>query len=81
MEEEEYTLAEMSKRLKINYGRIERICRVGLLGVSGEKVRLDRWKSERGWVTSDAAVKLFRQRLNDPAFSPQSEDKRKESEG
>lgn len=81
MREEEYTLAEMSKRLKINYGRIERICRVGLLGVSGEKVRLERWKSERGWVTNDSAVAEFRRRLNDPAFSPESEGKRKESEG
>lgn len=79
--EEEFTLDEMARRLKINYRRIERICREGLLGVSGERIRLGRWKTERGWVTTDAAVKEFRQRLNNPVASSGSAHRKKESEG
>lgn len=65
------TLSEMAAQLGINYRRIERACRVGRLGVSGAMVKLERYKTERGWVTTDEAVELFRQRLNDPQFGIQ----------
>ena len=63
-------LADMAKSLGIKYKRLGRMCREGRLGVSGSCVKLARWLTESGWATTHAAIKRFRQRLNDFQYVP-----------
>lgn len=67
-EEERMTLAEVGKKINLNYRSMERLCRIGRRGLSGAYVKLNREKSERGWVTTMEEVQRFRQRLNDPRY-------------
>ena len=62
------TFFEMSKELGVSYARLVRQSTRGRIGVSGHRVYLERWLSERGLVTDFEAVERFRQRLNDPLY-------------
>lgn len=67
---DELTLREMARKLGIDYARLVRICRRGMIGLSGRKVVMRRWKTERGYVTNMAAVLEFRSNLNNPEYVP-----------
>ncbi len=67
------TMKEMALKLGVSPKKLGRLCRTGLVGLSGERVKLERWRTEKGFVTNDQAVRLFRERLNDPLYSPEED--------
>lgn len=63
---EEWDSRLVASSLKTPIGEVRRLYTVGRKGRSGSTVRLEGWKRASGeWVSSEAAIKLFRQRIND----------------
>lgn len=59
---------ELAKELGVSHDLLLRQSSRGRLGVSGHRIKLERWLTEVGWVTSREAVERFRRRLNDPLY-------------
>lgn len=68
------TIPEMAAKLGVSPRRLNHLCTSGMPGVSGHRVILQRWKTEKGWVTSEDAIRLFRSKLNDPLYDPSEEE-------
>ena len=67
------TLGDLAKRSDVDQRTVRRWCNPGLKGQSGFMVRLKRWKTEIGWVSSEAALVEFRKNLNAPLYTPESQ--------
>lgn len=66
--DKELTVQQISEVMGLSAENVSRLFTRGRVGVSGAIVRLDRWRSSRGWVSSMEAIELFRIRLNDPLY-------------
>jgi hypothetical protein len=65
------TLQEMADILGTTSNRVYGWCTRGKLSdANGNVIKLERWQTEFGWASSQQALVRFRQRLNDPLYSP-----------
>lgn len=72
---EEMSISDVAKVLACSPRSVYPYSTIGRVGASGVRVKLERWINASGaWVSSMAAIELFRTRLNDPLYAgPESE--------
>ena len=64
-------LRDLAQRLDKTYNTVHRWCRGGKFSLTnGHFIKLECWQTELGLVSTQAALVRFRQRLNDPQYSP-----------
>lgn len=62
-------ISEMAKKNGVSKSTIYKYITYGLIGLCGQRIRLESCKTEKGLCTSEDALRRWRKKMSDPEFS------------